>query len=183
MQAKRFFSLSANILIIGMLFLGSNYYPNLVLAQTSDNPSQPTRQPISPTPVVSGKLCEEKQKLDLQASEASGLLAAPYNDYFDSAIAVTSSPFIDLTNTIEATVAWDDPNMGCGSGINSNTVWYRISVPSFSSVTVNTFGTNYDTVIAAYTGSRGALVLINCNDDFVGRVSYTHLTLPTIYSV
>jgi len=35
----------------------------------------------------------------------------------------------------------------------------------------DTFGSNYDTVLSAWTGTQGALNLVACNDDFGGAQS------------
>jgi hypothetical protein len=56
-------------------------------------------------------------------------------------------------------------------GLKRNTVWYRITPDRDARLTANTFGSNYDTVLAAYTGSSlGSLTLVPgaCNDDSGG---------------
>ena len=84
----------------------------------------------------------------------------PVNDDFDAAIAV-ALPTADTRNTREATTAVDDPNC---SG-NGHTVWYRFTPTADVLVATNTFGSNYDTTLSVWTGARGALNLIACNDD------------------
>jgi len=104
------------------------------------------------------------------------------NDDFDAATAltVTENGFagqILVSDTRSATVAADDPEMGCGIGQNVNTLWYKFS-PSFSgSVRFRTYSeldpnssSDYDTVLAVFTGARGALNRIICNDDADGRI-------------
>ena len=65
-------------------------------------------------------------------------------------------------------VAGDDPQMGCGSGQNSYTVWYRLTATTCGQVQINTFGSSYDTVLAAFAGSCGSLTSVACNDDVGG---------------
>lgn len=76
-----------------------------------------------------------------------------------------------------ATVAPDDPDMGCGYSVNSNTLWYRFTPRYFGSFRVRTFNelnpaadSDYDTVLAVFTGQRSNLDLITCNDDADGRL-------------
>jgi hypothetical protein len=87
---------------------------------------------------------------------------SPSNDDFDSATVVPSLPFSDSVNIEEATTAADDPQC---SG-NDHTVWYTFTPSEDVSVMANTFGSDYDTTLSVYTGSRGSLEQIACNDDF-----------------
>ena len=65
-------------------------------------------------------------------------------------------------------------NAGCGvetgepthAGSRSRSVWWTYTAPSTGQVTVDTFGSAFDTVLAVYTGNTvGALTLVNSNDD------------------
>ena len=87
------------------------------------------------------------------------------NDDFDAAVAVTEIPFSHVVLTNEATKAPDDPD--CSSG--GRTVWYRFVPAVAGRFDVHTFASNYDTTLAVYTGSRGSLVEVGCNDDSSGR--------------
>jgi subtilisin-like proprotein convertase family protein len=50
-----------------------------------------------------------------------------------------------------------------------STAWYNWTAPSSSPVNIDTFGSDFDTVLAIYTGnSVGALTLLACNDDYIG---------------
>ena len=42
--------------------------------------------------------------------------------------------------------------MGCGEGTNRRTVWYRFTAPSNGFVSINTVGSDFDTVAAAWQG-------------------------------
>jgi uncharacterized repeat protein (TIGR01451 family) len=91
----------------------------------------------------------------------------PPNDDFDNASAIPGLPFLDLIDTRGATTAADDPDcVGRGP-----TVWYSFTAPEDMRIEANTFGSNYDTTLSAYTGVRGALVRIACNDDAQGLQS------------
>jgi hypothetical protein len=89
------------------------------------------------------------------------------NDDFDGATVVTSLPFTDAVNTSEATTAADDPEDCVGTG---PTVWYQFTPSENIRIIAYTFGSNYDTGLSAYTGTRGNLVQIACNDDAGGSL-------------
>jgi hypothetical protein len=103
----------------------------------------------------------------------------PANDDFDSATQISGLPFEDLIDTSQATVAADDP----AAGEAGFTVWYAFAATSDTVVEANTFGSDYDTVLAVWVGSRGALALLDFDDDTVGlqsRVRF-NVTAGTTY--
>lgn len=104
-------------------------------------------------------------------------LLPPPNDDFDNAFAATGTSYGDYQNTINATTAADDPSFACGiyhNGQGSHSVWYTIASPYNRVLTADTLTSNYDTVLAVWTGSRGALSLAACNDD--SGATYQSLT-------
>ena len=64
-------------------------------------------------------------------------------------------------STVEATSAVDDPS--CFG--NDTSVWYAFTPVVSGSITAETFGSDYDTTLSAYTGTQGALTQLTCNDD------------------
>jgi hypothetical protein len=88
----------------------------------------------------------------------------PTNDDVGSAVQVDQIPFQHVTFVAEATTAPDDPD--CSSGIR--TVWYSFTPTRDMRVDANTFGSNFDTTLSVYTGTRGALTKLDCNDDSSG---------------
>lgn len=90
-----------------------------------------------------------------------GVLSVPANDDFDAAVIVPDVPFTDAVNTSEATTAADDPDC-FGQG---PTVWYAFTPTEGGFYEADTFGSDYDTTLGAYTGTRGNLTEIACNDD------------------
>lgn len=92
-------------------------------------------------------------------------LAQSSNDDFNSAtVASEPLPFSDFVSTADATTAADDPDC---SG-NGPTVWYSYTPSTDGLIEANTFGSDYDTTLSVYTGERGALTQIACNDDAGG---------------
>lgn len=53
----------------------------------------------------------------------------------------------------------------------SASVWWRWTAPASGPVTINTFGSDFDTVLAVYTGSWGSLNEVASNDDSGGTTS------------
>ncbi|MBE0689546.1 MAG: hypothetical protein IH587_05420, partial [Anaerolineae bacterium] len=58
----------------------------------------------------------------------------------------------------------------CGTE-RTNTAWYRYTPGSDGWLRVSTFGSSYDTVIGAYTGTEAALTEVACNDDAPGTTA------------
>jgi hypothetical protein len=95
-------------------------------------------------------------------------LAAPPNDDFVNAITITTpsvSGIVDSGENVSASTELSEP-LNCGAG--GKTVWYNWTSPaSPGTVVLDTFGSNFDTALAIYTGSAvDALALSGCNDDF-----------------
>ena len=97
----------------------------------------------------------------LLPSAPGALAQVPSNDDFDNATVIAGLPFQDSLDTTEATTAADDPD--CAG--NGHTVWYAFTPGADVTITANTSGSDYDTTLSAYTGSRGALEQVACNDD------------------
>jgi hypothetical protein len=58
-------------------------------------------------------------------------------------------------------------------------VWYQYTPADNTRINVNTFGSDYDTSISAYTGSRGSLSQLGCSDD-AGGTAQSSLTLNLV---
>ncbi len=71
---------------------------------------------------------------------------------------------VDHTSTVHATSANDDPIITCKTDY-TNSVWYHWYAGTNRSIVLRTTGTTYDTVVAVFTGSRGNLQEVGCNDD------------------
>lgn len=87
------------------------------------------------------------------------------NDDIDLAIIIPSLPYYNTQNTTRATTAEDDPSLSCIGGQGYNSVWYQYTPATDEQVVVDSFGSSYNTVLGVWTGSRGALTGVACNDD------------------
>jgi hypothetical protein len=94
----------------------------------------------------------------------------PPNDEFDAATTVGSLPFAVVENTSSSSSAADDPTSSCGG--QGPTVWYDFTPAQAAVVDVNTEGSSYDTLIGAYTGARGGLSEVACNNNDPRQGSY-----------
>lgn len=98
-------------------------------------------------------------------------LGAPPNDNFANAVIVSSGRFFHSTNTLGATTEGTDPTPSCLSGSPvSKTAWYFYTPATSGSATINTRNSNYDTVLAVFTGTTGSFAEVpsGCNDDING---------------
>ncbi len=67
--------------------------------------------------------------------------------------------------TCGATEQSDEP-LSCGWASMGKTVWFAHTATADGPVTIDTFGSNFDTVLAVYTGTGiGDLSMVGCNDD------------------
>ena len=90
------------------------------------------------------------------------------NDDIAAATAIGTTPYQNRQDNISsATSAPDDPVFPCRGNAHYQTVWYRFIPSSTGNVTIDTFGSDYDTVLGVWTGTRGALQSVpnGCNDD------------------
>src|SRR3712207_4943939 len=92
----------------------------------------------------------------------------PINDPVSGAIAISSLPFNDARNTIQAWKHEGSP-LAC-VGYDRN-VWYKFTPSANTLVTATTEGSDYDTVHAVYTRSSANFTQVACNDDSGGATS------------
>lgn len=125
----------------------------------------------------------------------------PANDNFANATTVTSSSFSNTEDTSGATIEATDPAPSCTVGLpglvsngRANSVWYRLVAGGSGSVTVDTVGSSYDTILTVVTGAPGSFTEVVCNDDITtgivvqSRVTFnvtsgtTYFLMVTAYS-
>jgi hypothetical protein len=129
---------------------------------TSGPPATPTPGGGSPTPTPTPTPIPTSTPVPTSTPTPAPCPAPmPINDDFDAAIVIPDLPFFDSQDTRCATPGFDDPSC-VGSGPS---VWYSYTPTTTHSISADTFGSDYDTTLSAYTGTRGALTQIACNDD------------------
>jgi uncharacterized repeat protein (TIGR02543 family) len=94
------------------------------------------------------------------------------NDDLSSAKVIAVIPYSDSTDTTNATTAGDDPLFACGNqSRGSASVWYRFTPNRKGRLSANTIGSNYDTMLAIWQGTRGNLANVACDDDSGGNAT------------
>jgi hypothetical protein len=97
------------------------------------------------------------------------------NDQCSGAFEITGENYVHIQSTLLAT-STGDPTPSCD--LNSgNAVWYTWTAPVDGLVTVDTIGSSFDTVLAAYSGGCGSLSRVDCDDDSGGNLT-SKLTHP-----
>jgi hypothetical protein len=98
--------------------------------------------------------------------------AAPANDAYTSAELLTETLDIDFQPTDEATAAGEPLATGSGFGCDGNemgnTVWYKVSRATSGPISINTLGSDFDTIVVIYDTNGGAPSNANflaCSDD------------------
>ncbi len=93
--------------------------------------------------------------------------STPANNSFDHPTVISSLPYTKTQDTTDAATASDDPVFECISepAQKYNTVWYKYTPSTTRSYTIDTEGSDYDTVLGVWTGERGDLTSVGCNDD------------------
>ncbi|HEX5838000.1 MAG TPA: matrixin family metalloprotease [Anaerolineales bacterium] len=111
----------------------------------------------------------------------AALTDPPGNDSFSTPRVVGSIPYADAIDTTGALDAGEGAEQVLCGGIQirkgTKDVWYQFTSPTTRNVSFDTFGSDYDTYIAVWTGSNvNSLNLIACNDDphagFQSRLSF-----------
>jgi hypothetical protein len=97
------------------------------------------------------------------------------NDLCSGAIIITNASYTNVQSTAEAT-SFGDPVPDCVAGFGHG-VWYQFTAPVAGLLSVDTFGSDFDTGLAFYTGSCDSLTEAACNDDTGGVTS--QIILPT----
>jgi hypothetical protein len=97
--------------------------------------------------------------------------AGPVNDNFSGSVSITGSSGQTTGSNVGATKESGEPShVGNGGGAS---VWWKWTAPSSGSVTIDTNGSNFDTVLAVYTGSSvgGLSEVVSDNDGGDGAQS------------
>ena len=108
---------------------------------------------------------------------SSALAVAPSNDLFSNPVAITSIPAtITMSDDVfnDANDSTNDPLLtsqttpapGCPySNAGVHTIWYTFTPTSYGKLTIDTYGSGFDTIIAIWTKPGVNLLPVACNDD------------------
>ncbi|MDX6614636.1 MAG: hypothetical protein QOD75_3822, partial [Blastocatellia bacterium] len=113
----------------------------------------------------------------------------PANDNFANAQVLSGCSGSVNGSNINATRETGEPSHDPGGSTGGGSLWYQWQAPVSTNVTFTTAGSDYDTVLAVYTGSSlGGLTVIGKNDDVQDGVIRTSTltftaTAGTIYKI
>ncbi len=104
---------------------------------------------------------------------------APPNDDVNTPVdmSLVNNVYTGNQNITAATSASDDPVFACVAGKGYKSVWYRYTATQSGSININTTGSEYDTILGVWQGSRGALNSIACNDDVATNQTQSQVNL------
>ena len=97
------------------------------------------------------------------------------NDLCSGAVVIAAANYTNTQSTLRAS-SFGDPSPSCVDGFGHG-VWYQFTAPVAGILSMDTFGSDFDTGLGVYTGDCGTLTEIACNDDASGVTS--QVTLPT----
>jgi alpha-tubulin suppressor-like RCC1 family protein len=98
------------------------------------------------------------------------------NGLCSGAIVITTASYTNLQSTLQAD-APGNPAPDCVSGFGHG-VWYEFTAPVAGLLSVDTFGSDFDTGLGLYTGSCDSLTQVACNDDADGQPT-SQIMFPT----
>jgi hypothetical protein len=107
------------------------------------------------------------------------------NDAFADRLQLIGSYDYVMGNNVGATYENYEPYHWPNTGVQS--VWWTWQAPASGPVTISTYGSNFDTIMAAYTGnSMATLSLVANNDDYfpysTSEISF-FATAGTVYQI
>jgi immune inhibitor A len=99
------------------------------------------------------------------------------NDNSDASYVITTMPYTHTQNVEWATVAPNDPIFACVFTPPSQTVWYRYTPSASGTLTLDTYGSNYNTALGVWKYTPSNMTAVGCNDDTGGIQSYLQVEL------
>ena len=112
-------------------------------------------------------VAQPRIQVDAALDALLGAGGRPFNDDFPDAVALAGARGSETGSNVGATAQPGEPtHAGVGGG---SSVWWRWQAPQGGPTTISTFGSDYDSVLAVYTGSGvRQLSEIASNDDSAG---------------
>ncbi len=115
----------------------------------------------------------------------SGAVSAPVNDNFSAAAAISGGIGKMVTSNVDATSEVGEPNHEGAGGSAFSSIWFSWTAPFSGYIIFNTFGSDFDTSLAAYTGTAvNSLTNLDANDDGLNnqsRINFQVVSGTTYY--
>jgi hypothetical protein len=107
----------------------------------------------------------------------------PSNDNFANAVVLQGASGSTTGSNLTATKEATDPTFIAGNA-GGKSVWFFWTAPGAGATTIDTTGSDYDTLLGVYTGGQGALSLVGENDDIVrGQVLESRVQFTAVAGV
>lgn len=103
---------------------------------------------------------------------------APANNNFSNRTTISGTSATVTGTNVSATQETGEPNHAGKSGGKS--VWWTWRAPSNGSVQIDTIGSNFDTVLGVYTGSRVSSLTATASDDDSGGNNASKVTFNAV---
>ena len=122
--------------------------------------------PTIPSGVRRQMTANDRRALDFMGYNLGAPPAGPDNDSFANAVTLQGATGSVTGTNVGATKESGEPQSVPGVTAGGRSVWYNWTSPVSGAATFDTVGSNFDTTIAAFTGSGvAALTLVAANDD------------------
>jgi len=110
--------------------------------------------------------------LSLLLSFSSITLAVPDNNDFNNATVISSLPFTATQNTDDATLVENEaiPTCAIGTSNPDKSIWFSYTPSQDQTLILDTFGSDFDTVLTIFTGSDHPLAQDSCNNNYKGQL-------------
>jgi hypothetical protein len=110
------------------------------------------------------------------AASSASAARPPANDQLRKATVITTTPFSTTLDTSGAKRSPSDPAPSCVFNFGA-TVFYTITPSASTLLTVDTTGSDYDTVLTVFAVTEAGLVEVACVDDDEGGNLQAYLTV------
>jgi hypothetical protein len=110
------------------------------------------------------------------ATSPASAARPPANDQLRKATVITTTPFSTTLDTSGAKRSPSDPAPSCVFNFGA-TVFYTITPSASTLLTVDTTGSDYDTVLTVFAVTEAGLVEVACVDDDEGGNLQAYLTV------
>lgn len=148
------------------------------VARLTNDPDVLMIEPDRPMSIDGTPAVAPTQVLAPPTASVIGSLAAPPNDHFALAQALSGATDTTTNTTTNATREIGEPAHGGELLGAAASIWYRWTAPSTGTLRVTTKGSTFDTLLGVYTGaSVNALTTLGANDDAVGGL-WSVISIP-----
>ena len=116
-----------------------------------------------------------------QGAEGDYTISVYSNDNFYSPFYLGN--YVPDGGALYTTGATHDPSdpsfAACGQTVGNASVWFVFDAPRDGEVSIDTFGSNYDTMLGVWWSTSGGITLMGCNNDAAGK-KQSQVSIPVL---